>query len=187
MDEQESISSIEDDYQEISTQSVHNTLSPEKMVGKRLFPELRSRKSFEWTFYDDGYHYGKRCYIDGERKGNCQSLKETTLVDIIGRSRKVQNTRGGLPMVSDGDKSYAIPEYAYNFHSEGSTLPVINFSRSWKPISDTFIPLQPLQRNPRRIYTAKKERNTRRRREERSSKSIEMATITKPNTNFVGS
>ena len=50
--------------------------------------ELRSRKSFEWTFYEDGYHYGKRCYIDGERKGNCQSVKETTLVDIIGRSRK---------------------------------------------------------------------------------------------------
>ena len=39
----------------------------------------------------------------------------------------VQDTRGGLPMLSDGDKSYAIPEYSYNFHHEGSTLPVINF------------------------------------------------------------
>ena len=50
--------------------------------------ELEPERTIEWTFYPEGYHYGKRCYINGERKGNCQTSKETTLVDIIGRSRK---------------------------------------------------------------------------------------------------
>ena len=50
--------------------------------------ELRLQKDVEWTFYPDGYHYGKRCYINGQRKGNCQTTKEITLVDIIGKTRK---------------------------------------------------------------------------------------------------
>lgn len=46
------------------------------------------RQYGEWTFYPEGSHYGKRCYIDGERKGNCQTYRETTLVDVIGRTKK---------------------------------------------------------------------------------------------------
>ena len=60
---------------------------------------LRSQKDVEWTFYSNGYHYGKRCYINGQRKGNCQSTKEITLVDIFGRIRKGRLLPKGLPNV----------------------------------------------------------------------------------------
>ncbi|XP_065057590.1 spermatogenesis-associated serine-rich protein 1-like [Rhopilema esculentum] len=128
---------------------------PTKKTGRRHFPGMTLQSYEEWTFYPEGYNYGKRCTIEGQHIGNSQTTREVTLTDVIGRTRKGMNQRAGLPMMTDGDKSYAVPEYSYNFHKVGSTLPAINFSRSSKLVSDTFIPLQPLQAKPRRPYMDK--------------------------------
>ena len=42
----------------------------------------------EWTFYPEGYNYGKRCTVEGQHIGNSQTTREVTLTDVIGRSRK---------------------------------------------------------------------------------------------------
>jgi len=112
----------------------------------RTYPHKFSRTYKEWTFYPDGYHYGKRSLtpITG-----C----DLTLSMAMGTKRKVWSSRGNLPQVSPGDKTYQVPEYSPSFHKVGSTLPVICFGGSnTKTVPDTFVPLQELPGSPKPMW-----------------------------------
>eukprot|EP00111_Clytia_hemisphaerica_P015670 TCONS_00046258-protein len=123
--------------------------------GMRPFLHKNEQSLEEWAYYRDGSRSGKRCIINGKRQGNVQSINEISVESTIGNRSKVPDPRGGVDSLTAGDKSYAVPEFSKGFHKEGSTLPAVNFSRSNKIVTDTFIPLQPLPQHKSISYKEK--------------------------------
>ena len=97
----------------------------------------------------------KRVLINGKFRGNRQTSTETTIDTVIGCREQVYYKRNGIPCASDGDKSYAVPEYSPEFHKDGSTRPAVDFSRTNQLVTDTFIPLVPIPDKPCISFAAK--------------------------------
>ncbi|XP_053567130.1 spermatogenesis-associated serine-rich protein 1 [Bombina bombina] len=136
---------------------------PDRIRLLRSCPRVCQGEGSEWSFYPNfglpfTYHTGKRCVFDGLHLRNWTSLDVKTLPSCLGRRKKVQDSRNGIPLAAPGDKSFSTPEYSPNFHKFGSTRPVVNFRELYTVNADTFIPLQKLPRSPRIPYSIKVQR-----------------------------
>lgn len=102
----------------------------------RAFPQNWQRTNSHWNYFPDEVvehrSYKKNFFSDIHLRSLEDIGDEDAHVAQIGRKKQVNDSRNGVPKLSDGDKTYRTVEYSIDFHKIGSTLPSVLFGREKK-------------------------------------------------------
>lgn len=154
-----------------TTHRPHEKATPYHSLKNNNKAKARDLQEAAQAYHTDSIEEEKPCcgkptvvydtYDDFERI-YLQRPLEISLRMSVGAKKAVFEQRNGIPGASPGDKSYQVPEYSPDFHTQGSTRPIVRFGGLLKYVPDTFVPLQDLPSRPRTTFEERQKRKAKR-------------------------